>query len=84
MSVGYWVHHSVISRTALLSERPRSLRCLAKSIRFDISVAKERQIFSVEFCQLLKLDEIHSALAEFTFRNKGPCFAKPVCDLDLG
>jgi len=39
-------------------------------------VAKERQIFFVDSCELLKLDEIYPAFTEFAFRYERACFAE--------
>jgi hypothetical protein len=47
------------------------------------SITKERDVFPVDFSQLLKLDEIDSSFSEFAFRQKGMCFAESFSDFDL-
>jgi hypothetical protein len=47
------------------------------------SVTKERDVFTVEFRQLLKFDEIDPSFSEFAFREKRTRFAKSFSDFDL-
>lgn len=47
------------------------------------SITKEGDLFTVDFRQLLKLDEIDPSFSEFTFRQKGMCFAESFSDFDL-
>ena len=47
------------------------------------SITKERDVFTVDFRQLLKLDEIDPSFSEFAFRQKGMCFAESFSDFDL-
>jgi hypothetical protein len=47
------------------------------------SITKVRDVFPVDFRQLLKLDEINPSFSEFAFRQKGMCFAESFGDFDL-
>jgi len=47
------------------------------------SVTKEGDVFTVDFRQLLKLDEIDPSFPEFAFRQKGMRFAESFSDFDL-
>jgi len=47
------------------------------------SVTKERDVFPVEFRQLLKFDKIDPSFSEFAFREKGTRFAESFSDFDL-
>src|ERR1700728_305634 len=47
------------------------------------SIAEERDVFTVDFRQLLKLDEIDPSFSEFALRQKGMCFAESFGDFDL-
>jgi hypothetical protein len=47
------------------------------------SVTKERDVFTVEFRQLLKFDEIDPSFSEFALREKGTRFAKSFSDFNL-
>jgi len=47
------------------------------------SIAKEGDVFSVDFRQLLKFDEIDPPFSEFAFRQKGMRFAESFTDFNL-
>jgi hypothetical protein len=47
------------------------------------SITKERDVFPVDFRQLLKFDEIDPSFSEFALRQKGMRFAESFSDFDL-
>jgi hypothetical protein len=47
------------------------------------SITKERNVFTVDFGQLLKLDEIDPSFSEFALRQKGMCFPESFSDFNL-
>jgi hypothetical protein len=73
----------------LESDSPRSasmlggLRANQKKLMLCKSITKERDVFAVDFRQLLKLDEIDPSFSEFALRQKGMCFAESFSDFDL-
>ena len=64
----------------MLSLRPSSA---SESRICRRSVTKERNLFTVDFRQLLKFDEIDPPFSEFAFRQKRMCFAESFSDFNL-